>query len=52
MKAKRKYTDEQIVAILQEHRSLLDRVATALLEAETLDREGFLALVEDPDAGP
>jgi cell division protease FtsH len=38
---------EEAVRLLRKHRAALDRIATALLEKETLVREELLALVED-----
>lgn len=44
----------EALAILQEHRDALDRVAAHLLERETLDRQEFESLVaqrEEPRLG-
>jgi len=38
---------EEAVRLLQKHRASLDRIASALLEKETLVRDEVLALVED-----
>jgi ATP-dependent Zn protease len=38
---------EEAVRLLRKHRVPLDRIATALLEKETLVREEVLALLED-----
>jgi cell division protease FtsH len=38
---------ERAVRLLRKHRAALDRIATELLEKETLVREELLALVED-----
>jgi cell division protease FtsH len=38
---------EEAVRLLQKHRPALDRVANALLEKETLDRDELLALLSD-----
>src|SRR3989440_2764260 len=40
---------EEAVRLLRKHRAALDRIATALLEKETLVREELLALVVDVD---
>jgi len=44
---------EEAVRLLRKHRAALDRIATALLEKETLVREELLALVVDvePESG-
>ena len=38
---------EQAITILKEHMDMLDRTAMMLLEKETLNRQDFLALLED-----
>jgi cell division protease FtsH len=43
---------EKAVGILTEHRAVLDRVAAALLEHETLDRDGLEAAIEGDDVPP
>jgi len=38
--------EREAVALIEQHRHLVERVAEALLERETLDEEQFLQLVE------